>query len=437
MRAYHIVMGLSPLPGSVLLAFLLGAHPLTARQGIPRPVRIAGQTPRLQPRRPFPQHVSYAPGTIRPDHRSQAQQDRDVRRLYEAWKMRFLKPAGQEPDGHPRFRVDTGGNATVSEGQGYGMLLAAVMAGYDPDARKVFDGLWEFALDHPSTIDPRLMDWFVKGDESADNQGDDSAFDGDCDMAYALLLAQEQWGGNGRFSYRREARRVLSGLRDSVVGPQSRLPMLGDWVAPGGSTYNQWTPRSSDFMLGHFAAFERATGDPVWGQVAAACRNVVSQIQADFTPATGLLPDFLVSQNGDSLPLKPAPQHFLEDKWDGKYNYNACRDPWRLGTCALLSGDAEVLAQVRLLARWIQTRTGGNPLAVRAGYYLNGKRLPGAGFFSTVFAAPFGVAAMTDPALQDFLNGLYDSVKDSNEGYYGDSLSLLSLLVMSGNWWQP
>ncbi len=33
------------------------------------------------PLRPFPQHMSYAPGSIRPDHRSQTEQDDDVRAL--------------------------------------------------------------------------------------------------------------------------------------------------------------------------------------------------------------------------------------------------------------------------------------------------------------------------------------------------------------------
>jgi hypothetical protein len=33
--------------------------------------------------RPFPQHVTYASGTIRPSHRTQAQQDAAVRAYYD------------------------------------------------------------------------------------------------------------------------------------------------------------------------------------------------------------------------------------------------------------------------------------------------------------------------------------------------------------------
>ena len=46
------------------------------------------------PRYPFPRHVSSAPGTIRPSHRIQAQQDNDVRAFYDSWKAAYLFAAG-------------------------------------------------------------------------------------------------------------------------------------------------------------------------------------------------------------------------------------------------------------------------------------------------------------------------------------------------------
>ena len=44
---------------------------------------------------------------------------------------------------------------------------------------------------------------------------------------------------------------------------------------------------------------------------------------------------------------------------------------------------------------------------------------------------------MLDPTAQSWLNDLYDSVRDREEGYYEDSVTLLSLLVMSRNYWTP
>src|SRR5262249_32577986 len=155
-------------------------------------------------------------------------------------------------------------NRTVSEGQGYGMIIVAIMAGHDPDAQTIFDGLWRFVRDHPSHIDARLMsfEWPEQPDAV------DSAFDGDADIAYALLLADAQWGSGGAIDYQAEAQTLITAILESTIGPTSRLPLLGDWTEPNGAQYNEWTPRSSDFVVGHFRAYGRFTGDPVWDIVA-------------------------------------------------------------------------------------------------------------------------------------------------------------------------
>jgi hypothetical protein len=133
--------------------------------------------------RPFPQHVEYAPGSILPTHRTQEELDDDVRTFYDYWKSEYLIEDGVSEDGSPMYRVafgksDEARGTTVSEGQGYGMMIVPIMAGHDPDAQIIFDGLWAFARAHPSEIDPRLMDWIVP-----DPAGNDSAFD-DADIAF-------------------------------------------------------------------------------------------------------------------------------------------------------------------------------------------------------------------------------------------------------------
>lgn len=399
----------------------------------------SGSVSGAAPLRPFPQHVALAAGTLLPSHRSRAQLDDDVRVLYGAWKSRYLVQAGTEADGHPRFRVlfsRSPNDRTVSEGMGYGMILAALMAGHDPDAEILFDGLWEFARDHRSVIDPRLMDWSVPADERPDRAGDDSAFDGDADMALALLLAAGQWGA-GRFDYAGEARAVIAGIRESTIGPESRLPMLGDWVDPNGAVYSQYTTRTSDFMLSNFRAFALATGDPVWNQVIAATQAAAARIQTLYSPATGLLPDFLEPVSPSDLSLRPADSGFLEGPNDGAYGYNAVRVPFRLGLDAALSGDATSRAQVRKISAWAEAATGGDPSRVYASRRLDGTVLPGNDYFTTIFAATLGVAAMSTPGRQEWLNDLYDAVRLSDEGYYEDSVTLLSLLAMTGNFWVP
>ncbi|MBI2433149.1 MAG: hypothetical protein HYV26_09785 [Candidatus Hydrogenedentes bacterium] len=388
------------------------------------------------PQRPFPQHSNYATSTLLPDHRTQASLDADVRAAYNRWKDRYLEDASGRR-GPTRYRVKFSRDAraeTVSEGQGYGMLIAAYLAGHDPDAQKIFNGLWRFFRDHPSTIDGRLMDWHVPSNERAEPGEDDSAFDGDADIAFALILADTQWGSDGSVDYAAEANRVLDGILASEIGPTSRLPMLGDWVEANGDTHNENTPRSSDFLVAHFRAFADFTGAAVWDEVAAACQAVVEQVQTDFSPDTGLLPDFLVPRGGGGF--QPAPADFLEGPADGAWSYNAVRDPWRLGIDAALFGDAMSQAQVARMSAWAETETGGVPANIRAGYTLDGTPLPDSNFFSSIFAAPLGVAAMSTDS-QAWLNAVYDAVRETDEGYYEDSVTLLCLLVMTENWWTP
>jgi hypothetical protein len=387
------------------------------------------------PRYPFPQHLTYARSTLRPSRRSQAQQDDDVRAFYDRWKARYLVAAGTGSDGSALYRVSFGSgqpDRTVSEGQGYGMVIVALMAGYDPQARPELDGLYRFFRAHPSHVDSRLMAWEVPEKPP----GVDSAFDGDADIAFGLLLADRQWGHSGAIDYADAARQVIAGILASTIGPQSRLPMLGDWTEPGGVQYNQYTPRSSDFMPDHFRAFGRFTADPVWNQVVARSQSAVSQLQSHFSQHTGLLPDFAVQAPASHAP-RPAPAGFLEGPNDGAYSYNACRDPWRIASDGLLNDDAVSLEQARRMARWSHSSTGGDPHRIRPGYHLDGSPIPPGDYFTSAFAAPLGVAAMTDRSLQVWLDDVYDAVRTDFEDYYEDSLTLQSMLVMTGNAWDP
>lgn len=386
---------------------------------------------------PFPQHVQYAPGSILPNHRSQDQLDDDVRAFYDQWKAEFVVEAGISPDGIIMYRIafgkdKPGFDTTVSEGQGYGMIIVPLMAGYDEDAQKIFDGLWEFVRAHPSDADPRLMDWNIPDTEN----GNESAFDGDADIAYGLLLADAQWGSAGRINYKAEAEELISGILESTIGPDSHLPMLGDWTDANGEVYNQYTPRSSDFMLVNFRAYGKATNDPVWNDVITQSQSVMNAIQANYSPQSGLMPDFIVLI-GDAHTPQPAPPEFLEGTHDGHFNYNAGRVPWRVGSDALLSNDAASRAIAQKISHWIETSAHGDPGIIRAGYDLDGNPLPNSNYFTTFFIAPMGVAAMNDPNQQEWLNAVYDSVYDQHIDYYEDSVNLLCLLVMSGNAWTP
>lgn len=359
--------------------------------------------------------------------------DSDVEAFYTYWKSTYVTTAGTL-NGNTLYRIrfsksTSQAKQTVSEGQGYGMLITVIMAGKDLTAQNTFDGLFRYVRANPSVNDSRLMDWH----QPNHSDGDDSAFDGDADIALALVLADQQWGSTGSINYAQEAKNMIAGISASTIGKNSYLPMLGDWVEQSGKKYNQWTPRSSDFMLDNFKAYGFITGNTAyWNTVVQNSHAIIDTIQAQYT--TGLLPDFII---GSSLTTAmPAKANFLEGSTDDDYSYNAGRDPWRIGTDALLNNDAKSLAEVRKMSSWIQSSTGGNAQKIYAGYTLTGTKLSGSNYFTAFFAAPFGVAAMTGGAAQQkWLNDIYTGVKTLHEGYYEDSVNLLSLLVMTGNYW--
>jgi len=391
---------------------------------------------RAAPIHPFGSHPqAYAAGAIRPSHLGQATLDRQVADFWDAWKKAYVIQACG--DGHRVVLV--GGSHdlfTISEAHGYGMMLSVLMAGHDPEARTIFDGLVAFYLDHPSRLTPGLMAW-NQAPTCDDIQGAESGTDGDMDIAYALLLADRQWGSCGTYDYLALARRAIAAITAADLDRSKSYPKLGDWVLEDSVKYYDST-RTSDFVPDHFRVFGAVTGDTAtWNRVTDTTYRIVSQIQTTYSPVSGLLPDFVRMPLSDPQPAWP---YFLEDAWDGAYVYNATRDPWRLATDFAMNGEPRARAAVGKLEQWFRAATGGSPWAIHSGYTLDGNPLPYSAYLSMAFVGPLAAGAIVDPSNQQWLNDLWDVMIQTpvgDEGYYEDSLKLLSMVVASGNWWSP
>ena len=381
--------------------------------------------------RPFPFHAAYTAGVIKPDHISQSQMDQTVRRHYAAWKTRYLRNLG----GEYWVKYD-GSNTTVSEAHGYGMVLTAYMGD-----RAIFDSMLRYFKAHPSRLTPHLMAWkqTLKNGKMVDIEGADSATDGDLDVAYALLLADKQWGSTGSTDYNVEALLVLHGVLQGDFNGATATLKLGDWAT--GADANLTRP--SDFMSGHMLAFARAdaANEDTWLAIHAKIAAIVNFQFAHGSAKTGLMPDFMEKQGADFV---PAVGKVLETQHDGDYSYNACRTPWRLSISHIVEGNPEMLAPLRKQAAWIKTITSGDPSRIKAGYYVrngvNGKSY--VNYSDLPFTAPFAVVAMLGGSKgQGWLNSLWDSITGGDFGiatdYYGDSIRMQVLLTVSGNWWSP
>ncbi|MEH6421169.1 glycosyl hydrolase family 8 [Pseudomonas sp. CGJS7] len=380
------------------------------------------------PNFPFGSHrQSYVSGTLSPSV-GRAAADQSTASFYRAWKQRYLV-AGCKA-GEYRVKASTDTAYVVSEGQGYGMLITVMMAGNDPEAQTLFDGLHRYNRGHPSGGNPALLSWAQ--DSSCRNvAGNSSASDGDLDIAYALLLADAQWGSAGAINYASEARKVIAAIRSSTIHPNNKLVHLGDWVSPG-SAHQYNATRSSDWMLGHFRSFGAKLGDSYWTGVLDAHQNLLARMQSTYAPNTGLLPDFIVNTTGTP---RPAEVDFLEGENDGIYGWNAGRVPWRIGIDAAVSGDSRSRTAARKLNQWAKAKSGNNPNNLRSVYKLDGNHT--GNYNSVFFTAPFAVAATVDTD-QAWLDKLWSYMANGGASdYYGDSVKLLSMLAVSNNWIRP
>ncbi len=426
---------------------------------------------------PFPHHGGLASG-IHPNHKSQQSLDHDVVGFYEQWKSDYLKDylgtdityiagdiTGDVPPSWPRGIR----SVSQSEATGYGMIIFALMAGHDPHARAYFDGLVKLYLANQSQYNNANMSWVIpeKYDPSLEKAA--SASDGDFDIAYALLLADKQWGSTAPgLDYQGLAKKMLSnGILEFDISERTNRVLLGDWGkgksgGPGRhpiDRYNETSTRPSDWVLDHLRAFDKAYPNPRWAAIIAETEKLFAAVQ---DPNTGLYPDFVEDLNGTpqkvltDIPYTDEAGQtrykYLESDADDDYGWNACRVPWRLATDYAHYGRPGTGDALRRLNRWSTSLSKDSrawPGSIWHGYTLDGEKLnPGDDWsWSLAFTAPMVSALIVDAQNQDYLNSGWEFMSthflgDHSEtegwsGYYPDTISLLNMLLISGNWWNP
>ncbi len=384
--------------------------------------------------KPFPHHTTYTSGVIKPTNVSQSTMDAKVQSLYASWKTTYLRTSG----GQGTWVKYDSGNNTVSEAHGYGMVISAYMAD-----QSTFDAMYGYYTKHYSTNGPHLMAWkqSLSGGTMKNVEGADSATDGDLDIAYGLLVADQQWGSSGSIDYKAAALAILHDILTWDVNQTHWNLTAGDWAH--GTTSDENHTRPSDYMTDHFIAFAKydTANTSKWNNVYNEVSTIVNYQYAHGSGATGILPDFMVLSGSNFVPV---PGTYLETKHDGDFDYNACRTPWRLSMSYIANGKTDMQATQVKTASWIRGLTGGTPNKVRAGYYIkngtNGKSY--VSYDDLAFTAPMAVDAMLGgSAGQAWLNSLWTSITGGDYGttndYYGDTIRMQVLITVSGNWWTP
>lgn len=384
-------------------------------------------------RRPFPQHSKYFENVIIPDHVSQKEMDDSVQSFYKQWKQRYVKKSTCS-DSYYVWAENAGeNNQCVSEGQGYGMMILVLMSGNDTSEQHIFDGMYRYYKEHPSLRNKYLMSWAQSDD--CNEFEESSASDGDIDIAYSLLLADAQWTSKGKVNYIGEAAKIINAIWEQEVNQKVFTILQSNSIEFDSPDY--YDMRSSDFIPSEIRAFPIADSNHTWNKVLDANYKLFNHLQKTYSNEAGLVPDFI--QNINSKP-KPAKRSYLESRYDGVYNYNACRVPWRIATDYIIYGDKRARKFVEPINKWIRETTNNKPDNISAGYTLAGDDLRNRNFEALCFISSFAIASMVDSKNQLWLNNLYDYIinfKLRDFDYYDNSIKMLNLVILSHNYWTP
>jgi len=349
--------------------------------------------------RPFPQNVDYPYG-----YQTSEISVEDVQDMYDKWKNKYLDVCGD------MYRVSTedGGSDTRSEGMGYGMILSAYFG-----EQGVFDSLFAFYKSKRTSQALNLMAWDVTCGGITD-QG--SATDGDIDVAYALIVAYVQWGGDYLF----EADSILTILQDHYFASCGS----GIYTLHPGYSNFYWggcdLTDISYYSPGYFEVFAEATGYDFWYDVADDAYTILNNC-ADAT--TGLVRDWH-SWDGNAA-----------SGWDSTYSYDACRVPWRMALDYIWNGNMDAQDFCDKISNFADGIGAAN---IVDGYQLDGTAT--GSYNNSPFVGGFAVGGMcySQEMVDNFASRLlYLDGVGWDDQYFNLSLRCLYSLVLTGNFWNP
>lgn len=407
----------------------------------------------------FPYQRPYGRG-IMPTNFSAAQMNADVRDMYKLWRAKYVTTTGAGT-GARVYKPDENGE-TVSEGQGYGMLISVYMADVNNDGKGDFDKMLTYYKAKrrimPDGSDSGLMSWKINADGSVADVW--VAPDGDIDAAFALLVADKKWGSGGANpNYWGEAQRIINGLQRwatfNRTGGASKLIANSEkelaWQESG-TSYTMSSYQIVSYMK-QFANASDSTRAAQWRESMRAAYKALDYFY-DTNPNAALTPFTFLTQ--------PGPGQYQRSARGYGFGADSCRVPWRVGLDFLWHGNANstyvngldpsVRATLahdmpQVNAAWFMGAVGNDPTAAMYGYNLNGTPATGTYRYGQRHTAgSMAVGAMTDVSNQARLNTLYSWMRAQVPGlgyssggnsvtpeYYGDTVLMVTMIAVTGN----
>lgn len=334
---------------------------------------------------------------------------------YNQWQKDYV---GGQTQKYVRNNNGSGATTVVSEGQGYGMLASVLAAKKGANTHATFNDFYRYYRAHRISSKNPLMCWqqtMRSGHLTSTGSQRNSATDGDLDIAYALILADKQWGSK-TVNYKAAAKNLLTAIKKGEINTTTYLPKEGNWAT---SSYDASKLRTSDLMVGYFKTFASYTKDSTWTKVATHSQTAIKKLSARHS--TGLFPDFIFAK-GSSISLTAAKAYQFESATDDQVGYNACRVPWRLAQGYLLAKDSTSKAALKKQLTFYNKKA-----KITAVYTLTGKAVNN--YENTAFTAPINMAARTlkDTALVNKTKKqLPTTIEKKN--YYSATLQVVTAL---------
>lgn len=351
-----------------------------------------------------------------------------TRLTWETYKSRYID-CGADCGGNSGLVYDPSADyQAVSEGVGYGMLMAVMM-----DDQATFDRIYDAAL-RLMANENGLLDWRI--DRQGNKTGFGSATDAELDIAAALIFAASRveagtWQARTGITYAQEALIFLDAIYTFEVA-EGRYLIPGDQFGGGG----QAIINLSYFAPAWFRLYNAFEGSDRWSTLIE--QGYVS-LYATAGAAHGLAPDWSTATGEPAYAYCDANGRPRENCRYEMY-YDAIRVPWRIGLDCLWYDEPlacewsqRSLAFLKRLPPDQQARLydmAGNPIVDYQDSAMLGMWI--------VSALAGGDALFLDRLERQLLSGRGDVLENgywggSPEFYYNQSLAWFGAALLSGD----
>jgi hypothetical protein len=344
---------------------------------------------------PFPQHSTYANNGVRVTGDYSA----TIKGKFNTWWAERYTESGSQA----RIKFDVAGE-TVSEGIGYGMLLAVYMSDLNKSYEPEFQKLWNYYKNYRNGNG--VMHWRISGFGGVLEQN--GATDAELDVALALAMASYQFGNA---SYMNDARQLMNAIRIHELDGSQRLKPGDAWDDVKNPSY------ASTAALQLFAS-EDASNASTWNQAVSANYGYVLSNQ---NATSGLSSDWCTASGGvATVPWNQSRHH----------GYDAARTGWRMAHAYYWYKHTQAQTYLNKLASWANGRSLSQ---IKGPLSLGGN--PGPDFNSTFIGgigSAFVVSSTYQAKLNEYFGRMMILTYDDNT-YFNGALRILYALTMTGN----